>query len=64
MNKEAFKKQNRENRIAKNDGFGITLGKIAKGEIECEFDNSAIWSMQQQIARELAPKMKKIQTEL
>jgi hypothetical protein len=61
MTKQQFKEQDRQRRIAANDGMGIRIGKLMKGEIVPTYNNSAIWALREQIASEVAPEIRKLQ---
>lgn len=61
MTKQQFKEQDRQRRIAANDGMGIRIGKLMKGEIVPTYNNSAIWALREQIASEIAPIIRKRQ---
>ena len=61
MTKEQFKQQHRQNRIAANDGMGVRIGQIMTGQVLPSFDNSAIWQLRDNIAREIAPEIRRRQ---
>ena len=63
--KEKYKLQNRENRIAariaSGDDFGVRCGQLFRGEVTSTFDNSHLWSLRDQIAKEVEPEIRKRQ---
>ena len=61
MTKEQFKQQQRQKRIEANGGFGLKLAKIMLGEVASKYDNSAIWALRDDIAKEIAPIIRKRQ---
>lgn len=61
MNKEAYKQQHRQQRLAKTDNFGELLGKLMRGEYTPSFDNSHLWQFRDKIAAEIAPEIRRRQ---
>jgi len=61
MTKEQFKEQQRQQRLAKTDNFGVRLRKLMLGEITSTYDNSHIWALRNQIAMEVYPEIRKRQ---
>lgn len=60
MNKYEYKNFNRKQRIDKND-FGYRLGLLMTGQKLPSYDNSHIWLLQQSIANEIAPEIRRRQ---
>lgn len=54
MNREQFKAQHRQNRIAANNGIGMYIGKVIQGAV-APYDNSSIWNLRNSISNEIAP---------
>jgi hypothetical protein len=61
MNKDQFKELYRSERLARTDNFGLKLGKLMRGEIVSNFDNSHIWALRDTIEAAVAPKIRKRQ---
>lgn len=61
MTKEQFKEQQRQQRLAKTDNFGVRLAKLMLGETVSNYDNSHIWAFRDQIAAEVYPEIRKRQ---
>lgn len=61
MTKEQFKEQQRQERLAKTGQFGLQLARIMRGEVITNYDNSHIWTLRDQISREVYPEIRKRQ---
>lgn len=59
--REEYKKNYRQQRLAATDGFGERLGQLATGQVASKYDNSHLWAIQQQVAKEVAPQIKRNQ---
>lgn len=50
-----YREQQRQLRIQQNDGIGLLIARIFRGESVSSRDNSHIWNLRNQIASEVEP---------
>lgn len=61
MDKDTFKANHRNARLAANPNNDAWLGDVMSGKRVSTFDNSAVWAMQAKVASEVAPEVRKRQ---